>query len=308
MVTAAIVVAAAAPAHAASSTLDIIDTTLLYQAAPGVHNNVTFQKLAAPADTFLVSELGGAAISSSDPACWHPVAADLSKMQCTAPGLLWLRVFLDDGNDRAVNSTDRQIRVSGGTGIDTIIIGGRAGVPSYAFGGDGGDIITSGPGNDFIAGDAGADTVVYSGLSAVTASLLTNVGTRAGDTDTFRGIENLTGGGGADVLTGDDLDNVLDGGTITLCLPWCFIMSGTDTIHGNGGKDIMYGRGSSDTIYGGPGNDAAWGGTADDYLYGEAGDDYLNGEALGVQYNENYGGPGWDTCVNGEQLDCEVVG
>jgi Ca2+-binding RTX toxin-like protein len=308
LVASAVVVAAASAAHAASSTLDVAGTSLVYSAPPGVTNNVTFQKLAAPADTYAVSEVGGATISSSDPACWHPVVLDLSTMHCTAPGLVWLRVMLGDGNDTAVNNTDRQIRLDAGAGNDVITIGGRAGVPSYVFAGDGRDSITSGPGDDFISGQAGSDTVRYTGLSAVNASLVTNIATRSGDTDTFSGVENLIGAGGSDTLIGDDLGNLLDGGSVTLCIPWCFTWSGEDTIDGNGGKDVLYGRGSSDTIYGGPGNDAAWGGTADDYLFGEAGDDYLNGEALGVQYNEADGGPGWDTCISTEQINCEVVG
>src|SRR5262249_39995874 len=64
------------------------------------------------------------------------------------------------------------------------------------------------------------------------ASLLTpasNTGDAAGDT--YNAIENLIGGGFADILTGNTAANVLDGGF------------GNDTLDGGAGRHTLFGRG-----------------------------------------------------------------
>lgn len=65
-------------------------------------------------------------------------------------------------------------------------------------------------------------------------------------------IENGIGGGGADVLNGNDLANVLTG------------LAGNDTISGLAGND---------SLYGGDGNDTLTGGAGDDFIDGGAGTD-----------------------------------
>ncbi|MDO8995174.1 MAG: M10 family metallopeptidase [Sediminibacterium sp.] len=60
-------------------------------------------------------------------------------------------------------------------------------------------------------------------------------------------IENAQGGSGADLLTGNDVDNHLDGG------------AGNDQLYGGGGNDVFDWesdlRGGNDEMHGGPGND-----------------------------------------------------
>ena len=119
-------------------------------------------------------------------------------------------------------------------------------------------------------------------------------------------IEDAIGGYGSDSITGNDLNNSLNGGL------------GDDTIYGGAGDDTIYGsegnsylRGDSgndviqgslgfddingnmgnDTCYGGDGNDWVVGGKDNDLLFGENGDDIV------------YGNLGDDTCLGGAGND-----
>src|SRR5690606_17029060 len=126
-----------------------------------------------------------------------------TRMECVAAGITAIWVSVGDLDDTIVHKTDRVAYLYGGSGNDTISMGGSAGVTSYAYGGSGNDKITSGRGDDVISGSSGTDTVVYTGSTRVTASLLTNTATRGTETDTFSGIDNLTGGTGSDTLIGN---------------------------------------------------------------------------------------------------------
>jgi Ca2+-binding RTX toxin-like protein len=284
----------AAPAYAADSSLDVSGTTISYSADVGVTNVLTVTNPAL--DTYLFVDTGGDPIVSSDPACTYPVAANTTRMQCVAAGIVTIEISVSDLEDTVNHRTDRAAVIYGGSGSDTISVGGRAGVTSYVYASSGNDRITSGAGNDVISGSTGTDTVVYTGSSPVTASLTTNTGVRAGDSDTFTSVENLTGGTGNDTLIGNNSANVLDGGSALLCtIQACSYFSGNDTMFGLGGEDEMHGR---------YGDDWMWGGDADDMMYGEDGNDHLDGDD-NVIYNSLFGGPGTDDCDDGEQLDCE---
>ena len=104
-------------------------------------------------------------------------------------------------------------------------------------GGEGNDILIGGAGADFLNGDGGIDTASYAtSATAVSVSLVPhaqNTGDAAGDV--FVGIENLTGGSGADTLTGDENANVLDGG------------AGNDLLIGGAGADSLNGNTGTDT-------------------------------------------------------------
>ncbi|CUW39588.1 protein of unknown function (RTX toxins and related Ca2+-binding proteins 343-2320) [Magnetospirillum sp. XM-1] len=139
-------------------------------------------------------------------------------------------------------------------------------------GGAGNDVIDGGAGNDQLVGGAGADTLMggvgidlanYSSATiAVTVDLSTGAGT-GGDAqgDVLSGIENLTGGTGGDVLTGDGAANVLDGGT------------GNDTLSGGAGADTLVGGAGNDVLDGGADNDTLTGGAGADTLTGGTGND-----------------------------------
>ncbi|MEY3230128.1 MAG: hypothetical protein RL689_215, partial [Planctomycetota bacterium] len=123
--------------------------------------------------------------------------------------------------------------VTGSGSADTLT--GDAG-NNVLDGGGGNDTITGGEGNDTLTGGAGTDTASYANAtSAVTVSLVTNTATGGDGSDTLSGIENVTGSGFNDTLTGDVNANVLDGG------------AGNDTLNGGAGNDTLIGGAGTDT-------------------------------------------------------------
>jgi len=105
-------------------------------------------------------------------------------------------------------------------------------------GGAGDDVLVGGAGADVLVGGDGGDTASYATASAgVTASLanaLVNTGDAEGDT--YSGIENLTGSGRDDVLTGDAFANRIDGS------------GGNDTVDGGAGADALSGGAGTDAV------------------------------------------------------------
>ena len=146
-----------------------------------------------------------------------------------------------------------------GDGLDNQLIGGAG--SDRLIGGAGNDTLRGGLGNDVLDGGAGIDMADYRDSStAVSVTLAGGSSVRATVNgvaeDTIWNIENVTGGSGADVLTGDGLANRLLGG------------AGNDRLIGSGGNDVLRG---------GLGNDVLDGGTGDDLLVGGAGNDMLTG-------------------------------
>ncbi|MDA0239288.1 MAG: FecR domain-containing protein [Proteobacteria bacterium] len=145
--------------------------------------------------------------------------------------------------------------LSGYTGNDTLMgFGGN----DTLSGGDGNDMLTGGAGDDIVSGDAGDDTLIaatgagndsYDGgtgtdtavFSSATATVTVNLsmgsatGTEIG-TDTLTAIENVIGGSGDDMVTGDSNANQLTGG------------AGNDSFVGSGGLDSYIGGAGSDTV------------------------------------------------------------
>jgi Ca2+-binding RTX toxin-like protein len=130
--------------------------------------------------------------------------------------------------------------------------------------GAGDDTIDAGDGSDVIHGEAGSDTVSFAtSAGPVTADLGGGGATEPTGTDSFDSIENLIGSPGADTLTGDGQDNVIDGG------------DGADTIYGKGGKDVIEGGSGDDHLEGGGGNDTIDGGADSDEINGGKGRDKI---------------------------------
>ncbi len=124
--------------------------------------------------------------------------------------------------------------VWGGSANDTLT--GNSG-KNELRGNAGNDVLVGGAGADRLDGGAGFDTADYSASGAITVSLATpanNIGVAAGDV--FVSIEALLGGAGADNLTGNNLQNRLDGG------------SGNDTLTGLGGADDFVYHAGADRI------------------------------------------------------------
>ncbi|BCH57605.1 hypothetical protein RvVAR0630_02290 [Agrobacterium vitis] len=174
-------------------------------------------------------------------------------------------------------------------------------------GGAGNDTLIGKAGADILNGGSGTDTASYTESAAVNVNLKTNLATggeAAGDT--FTSIENLTGTNYADTLTGDDGNNVLNGGsgkdTLTGGDGADTLIGGNDgdTLEGGTGADTLSGDGGDDTLVGGEGADTLSGGDGNDTLTGGEGADTLNG---GYGADIMRGGEGADTLSGGNDGD-----
>jgi Ca2+-binding RTX toxin-like protein len=142
----------------------------------------------------------------------------------------------------------------------------------------GNDLFVAGDSQESFDGGLGIDTLTYEAgnhqikvkidnktqyiTEGVTVNLKTGVADRGfARGDTITGIENVTGTGLADEITGDDGINVLVGWT------------GADELYGGGGDDFLYGNEGDDFLYGGSGDDYLQGGEGADLLDGGAGFD-----------------------------------
>jgi len=143
----------------------------------------------------------------------------------------YARIYIDalGGNDAVTtdSSVTLAMRINGGDGNDNLLAGSG---DDHIDAGAGNDTLTGMDGNDTLDGGGGTDVAEYNitGTGAVQATV--NTGTDAGQdgfaaTDTFAGIENLSGGPANDTLYGDDNANTLWGN------------AGDDSLIGNAGND-----------------------------------------------------------------------
>ncbi|MFO1007524.1 MAG: calcium-binding protein [Planctomycetaceae bacterium] len=120
------------------------------------------------------------------------------------------------------------VNITGGSGNDTLFGGNQN---DTLTGGAGDDWLIGNLGNDTLTGGIGTDTIRYSTASGpVTVNLTTKKTSGAAGLDTLSGIENVLGSPFADTITGDLLNNLLDGGDL---------IPGNDTILGGGGVDSI---------------------------------------------------------------------
>jgi Ca2+-binding RTX toxin-like protein len=143
-------------------------------------------------------------------------------------------------------------------GADTIY-GGNG--DDYINGGSGNDLMIGGNGADQFNGGTGVDTVSYDdSTEGVIVSLVSGEGFGGtAEDDTLANVENVTGSWYADMLVGDNGNNVLAG------------LGGNDTLKGGGGSDTLYGDSGNDTLKGGGGADTLNGGSGvDTASYGES--------------------------------------
>lgn len=123
-----------------------------------------------------------------------------------------------------------------GSHFDDVIVGNDgANVLSGQRGNDtisgagGNDTINGGAGADILDGGEGNDTLTYAtGSAGVIVNLTTNTAS-GGDAegDVISNFENVIGSSGNDSLTGDDRDNILQGG------------AGADSLDGGAGEDTL---------------------------------------------------------------------
>jgi hypothetical protein len=140
-------------------------------------------------------------------------------------------------------------------------------------------------------GGNGTDRVTYApapGATVVTLGTDQTVNDGDGSTDSLPSIEDATGSGFGDTITGDTEPNALVGG------------GGNDTISGADGGDAIAGEGGNDTVSGGEGDDDADGGDGADTINGDGGDDDLSGDAGN---DALLGSAGDDTLTGGDGDD-----
>ncbi|MEP3891007.1 MAG: CHRD domain-containing protein [Hellea sp.] len=156
-----------------------------------------------------------------------------------------------------------------GTAQDDVLTATGA-AANVISGGDGDDVIAGGGGVDVLDGGEGNDTNSFVGIGAdVTASLVDQTASYGMVNETFTNFENLTGGSGNDILTGDMNANILDGAD---------------------GNDTLIGGGGADTLTGGAGNDVLAGGGGVDILDGGEGIDTNSFQGIGLGVTANLGG------------------
>ena len=295
-----------APAVAATARVDVVKvgesgTTLLliYEADPGETNAVTVG--IEPDGWYRVNDPGVAIAAGSrcEPAAGGDVrcfantveirTGDMSDTVAGVAGAAIERIAGGAGDDTLeLPSGDPLLgpSIMGGDGDDVLrtvdtngtLLEGGPGADDLS-GGSRTDVLDGGTGSDRIAGGAGVDTLANGGrLDGVTVDLAQGYATgEAGERDELAAdIENLRGGAGPDVLTGDDAPNTIGGG------------AGNDTIHGAGGNDRLAGDDGADTVSGDSGNDTMF-----------AGSDY-SGDA---SPNSLSGGTGRDALVGGGRRD-----
>ncbi len=151
----------------------------------------------------------------------------------------------DEQYPRELEGTAAADQIYGLAGRDVLI----------GFGGN--DLLEGGKDADELFGSDGFDTASYAssraGVTVVLSSSYVFGGDAAGDQ--LYGIEGLRGSAYADILSGDDLRNVLDGG------------AGADSLNGHEGNDKLVGGGGNDRLFGGRGADELRGDAGSDVAY-----------------------------------------
>jgi predicted extracellular nuclease/Ca2+-binding RTX toxin-like protein len=187
-----------------------------------------------------------------------------------------------EGNDKLFGNAGEDI-IEGGDGDDEIDGGDD---DDRIYGDDGNDIILAGNGDDNVKGNDGNDTFIvldhttdgadkYDGgagidtmdFSASTQAIdltLAN-GTTNFAGDTIVNVENVFGGSGDDVITGNSQANELRGN------------GGNDELNGADGNDLLDGGEGDDTLIGGAGIDQFLGGAGNDKVYADAEDSVIDG-------------------------------
>ena len=240
-------------------------------------------------------------------------------------------IYGEAGNDTVDANTNAPLTFDGGDGADRVnflkpcfsvsIDGGLGNDSFYANNYTIGGSINGSAGNDLfkgfgnyggykptLAGGTGDDT--YYVDPAAPPTIVESV---SGGTDTVvllytsasyvkpANVENVIVQGAApppppNTITGDNLDNVLSGGTAADSI---FGLGGNDTLRGNAGDDLLEGGAGNDRLYGGTGADKLYGGDGADLLRGEAGRDEAWGGAGADSFifdDSHFGGATTATC------------
>ena len=212
--------------------------------------------------------------------------------------------FFGDGGQDTLNGNAGRDRLVGGPGNDVL---NGAGAGDTLEGNEGNDVEDGGAGSDsftdnsstssvadgadVLSGGSGRDTLSHSSRDDGVTVDLDGVaddgagcpGPGCGGDNVMPDVENVEGGAGNDVLTGNGSANLLDdfGG-------------GDDQFNGLGGDDRLRGFDGDDVMQGGAGADILDDGADADRLLGGRGDDFLIAQALDLAADAYSGGRGAD--------------
>ena len=129
------------------------------------------------------------------------------------------------------------------------------------YGDDGMDVLAGGSGNDRLDGGKGFDKAIFGNANNRIDLRSTRAQYTGEGFDTLINIEAVNGGGGDDLIIGNALANLLEGG------------SGDDKLYGLNGDDRLDGGSGDDRLVGGLGQDVMTGGRGKDTFYvGHGGD------------------------------------
>jgi Ca2+-binding RTX toxin-like protein len=245
----ALAVLVSSPVAASASRARVINGSALdYAAGSGESNDVN---VSLDSGAYTITD-SGAAITAG--AGCGPV--DSHRVRCSADGVGLVTVAARDQNDAVSVSVSTSTLIEGGLGNDTLV--GGSGV-DFLDGDAGNDILGGGESNDLLTGGFGADYLSGGGGGFDTASyfergqgVVADIGGGANDGNGGDGaggsrdniesdVENIAGGGGNDVLTGDAGRNSLWGG------------GGGDSLRGEDGNDTLSGDAGADSLSGGAG-------------------------------------------------------
>src|SRR3954452_8278405 len=183
----------ALPASAQAASVTAADGMLTITAAPGEANQLTVTPGVATVDV-----LDPVAPLTPGAGC---LSSGSGRVTCTVAQLSRAVVALGARNDTFVAGGLLPVTVGDGAGDDTVT------------GGGGDDDFVAGAGADSYAGGAGSDRVDYSARTAALTVDVDDVADDAGEGDNVRrDIERVSGGSGADTITGSAAADRLDGG------------------------------------------------------------------------------------------------
>jgi Ca2+-binding RTX toxin-like protein len=202
-----------------------------------------------------------------------------NKARCPASPDDVTGAFLKDGDDRGTVTSPIDSNICGGLGGDTLQAGPGGG---GMWGEEGSDVLTGGEALDILFAEADCQGV---------------------PSDLPPAPNELSGGGGFDILDGGAANDSLDGGDGPDGL---FGNEGDDAVEGGPGDDIVTGSEGSDMLGGGEGDDLLGGGAGNDAQAGGAGNDqlgvtYVSGEVVHVDEGDDTldGGSGDDRLLAG---------
>ena len=217
-------------------------------------------------------------------------------------------VVLNGASDTTVffngvaKDTIRNVENIGGGQLNDNLTGDALGNVLRGFNGD--DVLIGLGGADVLDGGAGLDTAFYDEktqavvvtLSGAADAVVTVGGVAE---DTLRNVENLVGGHGNDVLTGDSQANLLDGST------------GNNALHGGGGDDILMAGGGDDLFDGAGGVDLVTFATSEGGVTVNLGLSGVQNTGQGMDTLasiEVVEGSAWDDVLTGDNTENGLIG